>query len=85
MVTVTASEGGDDPDDPTANEDRETIHPIVYVQEHTIYIKDALGEVEVYSVLGQRIYKGTNRAITVNTPGVYIVCVGDYRCKVLVR
>lgn len=75
----------EEPDTPVANESTDVARPSVYAQNGLIHVTNAPGEVEVYSVTGQSIYKGTASEIPVSTAGVYIVSVGNYRIKVLVR
>ena len=72
---------------PTANESALSAAPIAYVQGRTAYLADALGEVEAFTATGQRVYRGTDRTITLPRPGVYIlrVVADGRRCKVVVR
>ncbi len=79
----------DDPDDPDhpAIEGIAEAAPFAYVQGHTVYLADGLGEVEAFTAIGQRVYRGYDRAITLPRPGVYVlrVVTDGRRCKVIVR
>ena len=72
---------------PTANEAALSAAPFAYVQGRTAYLTDGLGEVEAFTATGQRVYRGTDRTITLPRPGVYIlrVVADGRRCKVAVR
>ena len=76
-----------DPTDPTANESALTAAPIAYVQGRTAYLADGLGEVEAFTATGQRVYRGTDRTITLPRPGIYVlrVVADGRRCKVIVK
>lgn len=41
--------------------------------------------VNIYSIDGRNIYSGKSDVIFVQSPGVYLVCVGNFRDKVMVR
>lgn len=60
--------------------------PFAYVQGRSAYLSDGLGEVEVFTATGQRVYRGFERVITLPRPGLYVLrVVGDgRRCKILV-
>ena len=74
-------------DAPTANESVLSAAPIAYVQGRTAYLADGLGEVEAFTVTGQRVYRGTARTLTLPRPGIYVlrVVADGRRCKVVVR
>ncbi|MBD5389703.1 leucine-rich repeat domain-containing protein, partial [bacterium] len=74
-------------DAPTANESALTAAPIAYVQGRTAYLADGLGEVEAFTATGQRVYRGTDRTLTLPRPGIYVlrVVADGRRCKVVVR
>ena len=70
---------------PTANENSEADNFRVYVQDHTIYLSEDRGSVQVYNVAGQCVYNGHATAIPVQLGGVYILVANDKRIKVLVK
>ncbi len=72
---------------PTANEATLSAAPIAYVQGRTAYLADGLGEVEAFTATGQRVYRGTDRTITLPRPGIYVlrVVADGRRCKVVVK
>lgn len=86
-------EPGEDPDAPstpsdtTFNEAALAAAPFAYVQGHTVYLTDGLGAVEAFTAVGQRVYRGHDRAIALPRPGMYIlrVVADGRRCKVVVR
>ncbi|MDE5742778.1 MAG: leucine-rich repeat protein, partial [Bacteroidales bacterium] len=95
-ITLTAifAKNGNNPSDPsdpltppTANESALTAAPIAYVQGRTAYISDGLGEVEAFTAAGQRVYRGTDRTLTLPRPGIYVlrVVADGRRCKVVVK
>lgn len=59
--------------------------PIVYSAESNIYVMNAENEIRVYSVDSQLVYQGRAEIIPVDHAGVYIVTVGDYVQKVMVK
>ncbi len=75
------------PVDTTANESSLTALPFAYVQGRTAYLADDLGEVEAFAATGQRVYRGSDRSITLPRPGVYVlrVVADGRRSKVVVR
>ncbi|MDE6514717.1 MAG: hypothetical protein K2L03_01600, partial [Bacteroidales bacterium] len=75
------------PSDPTANEQASAAAPFAYVQGRTVYLCDGLGEVEAFTAMGQRVYKGFDRAFTLPHIGIYVVRVtaDGRRCKIIVR
>ncbi|MDE5559042.1 MAG: chitobiase/beta-hexosaminidase C-terminal domain-containing protein, partial [Bacteroidales bacterium] len=75
------------PTDPTANESALSAAPIAYVQGRTAYLADGLGEVEAFTMAGQRVYSGSDRTITLPRPGIYVlrVVADGRRCKVIVK
>ncbi|MDE5735528.1 MAG: hypothetical protein K2H65_00410, partial [Bacteroidales bacterium] len=77
----------DNPDDPSANESALAAAPFAYVQGHTVYLTDGLGEVEAFTAVGQRVYRGRERAITLPRTGIYVlrVVADGRRCKIIVR
>ncbi|MDE5735481.1 MAG: hypothetical protein K2H65_00170, partial [Bacteroidales bacterium] len=77
----------DNPDTPTANEAALTAAPFAYVQGRTAYLADGLGEVEAFTMTGQRVYRGTARTLTLPRPGIYVlrVVADGRRCKVVVK
>ena len=75
----------DNPDNPTANEAPEADNFRVYAQDHTIYLSEDKGLVQVYNMAGQCIYNGHSISIPVWQSGVYVVVVGAQRFKVVVR
>ncbi|MDE6440607.1 MAG: leucine-rich repeat protein [Bacteroidales bacterium] len=87
-ITLTAvfAKNGDTPP-PTANESALSAAPIAYVQGRTAYLADGLGEVEAFTLTGQRVYRGTDRTITLPRPGIYVlrVVADGRRCKVVVK
>ncbi|MDE6106579.1 MAG: hypothetical protein K2F84_05725, partial [Bacteroidales bacterium] len=87
-ITLTAifAKNGDTPP-PTANEQALTAAPFAYVQGRTAYLADGLGEVEAFTATGQRVYRGTDRTITLPRPGIYVlrVVADGRRCKVVVK
>ena len=74
-------------DAPTANESALTAAPIAYVRGRTAYLVDGLGEVEAFTLTGQRVYRGTDCTITLPRPGIYVlrVVADGRRCKVVVK
>ena len=86
-MTLTAifAKNGDTP--PTANESALSAAPIAYVQGRTAYLADGLGEVEAFTATGQRVYRGTDRTVTLPRPGIYVlrVVADGRRCKVVVK
>ena len=72
---------------PTANESALSVAPFAYVQGRTAYISDGLGEVEAFTAAGQRVYRGSDRSVTLPRPGVYVlrVVADGRRCKMVVR
>ena len=72
-------------DIPTANENSEADNIRVYAQNRTIYLSEDKGAVQVYNMAGQCVYNGHSTAIPVWHSGVYVVRVGAYGYKVVVR
>lgn len=68
-----------------ATEAYETDNLKVYAQDHTIYLSESRGTVQVYNVAGQCVFSGSNTVVPVQQTGVYIVKVGARSYKVLVR
>ena len=57
----------------------------VYASDGVIYLENAEGSaVEVYDVMGRRLYAGYGSVVSVPLPGVYIVCCGGMRSKIAV-
>ncbi len=57
----------------------------VYASDGVIYVENAEDcAVEVYDVMGRRLYAGYSSAVSVPQPGVYIVCCGGMRSKIAV-
>ncbi len=70
-----------------ASEQTLSAAPFAYVQGRTVYFPDGLGEVEAFTITGQRVYRGLDRTITLPHPGVYIlrVVADGRRCKVVAK
>ncbi|MDE6514719.1 MAG: leucine-rich repeat domain-containing protein [Bacteroidales bacterium] len=75
------------PSEPSANESALAAAPFAYVQGHTVYLTDGLGEVEAFTAVGQRVYRGRECAITLPRTGIYVlrVVADGRRCKIIVR
>ncbi|MDE6106216.1 MAG: leucine-rich repeat protein, partial [Bacteroidales bacterium] len=86
-VVLTAMFAKDVPTPPAANESPLSAAPIAYVQGRTAYLSDGLGEVEAFTATGQRVYRGTDRTVTLPRPGIYVlrVVADGRRCKVVVK
>lgn len=57
----------------------------VYTKDRTIYLSEAVGEVEVFTVRGTCVYHGYDTAIPVKQSGIYVVSAAGKRWKVAVR
>ena len=68
----------------TANEDVQENKIFAYAQNRVIYLSEPLGKVQVFNMMGQCVYAGTDTAIPVPTQGVYILRAGTRFVKVMV-
>ncbi len=57
----------------------------VYAKNRTIYLSEAVGEVEVFTMDGHCVYRDYDTAIPVKQSGIYIVSAAGWRWKVAVR
>lgn len=72
--------------DSTANEsDRAMERVRIYAQGRSICLSESVGEVEVFTMGGQCVYRGSATAIPVKRSGLYVVVAKGGRWKVAVR
>ena len=57
----------------------------IYAKDRTIYLSEAVGEVEVFTMDGHCVYRGHDTAIPFKQIGIYIVSAAGRRWKVAVR
>ncbi|MDE7150572.1 MAG: hypothetical protein K2O01_09295, partial [Bacteroidales bacterium] len=57
----------------------------VYTKDRTIYLSEAVGEIEVFTMNGHCVYRGFDTAIPVKRSGIYSVSAAGRWWKVAVR